>query len=737
MRDADAGERATEQQQQQQQRYPLQKTIGSRSYKSSSAAAAAAAAATATAAAVAETLPCQGAHNNSRKSPRSIFAATFCWWCPCCRAPRAAAAVSTHRKHHTASSSAAAAVGSMLHDHRPCECFEALFVRLLPVLQQHHAALESVDHELQQRAIAAVAAAAAAAAARPNSSISSSSSSSSVSKCLSLCGRHDPADHRASESSQQQQQQQQDTSKTTASIVGISAAAAAAVEQQHRQQQQPQQKQQHRQRAAGAVPFSRGTMTYGYALGVPSAAASRLCEPQRCEGPNQETGEEALGGGGGPCVLLCRWLDSFVTHCLCPPFDVAFKQRLALQRALLLLFCALSCVAAVYPFAFLSLVEAQTPFIRPKLLPVNQTTSIHQPASAASAAAPAVAAAAVPDAAAAAAAADRGHLRKAPLTSARTLSPPAASSPLPPLKPAAKEAAADEAAGVETAAERDTGDRGVSWMSTITFVPSLTQHLYSFDRGLLYALLFWGLLLLLPCQSLLLLVALAVSRAGEDRPPAAARSRSRSSSRRSSSSSRSSSRPRGTRLDCAAWFAAANGRMLAWNGCCSSPVLGVLSAVNLSSYFVAAATHKTQLLVLAWSQLAIALLVHFPLGLHARNVTVLSEAAAALLLLQHALEAEHLNSRPSSSLNAKHSSRQHQQQQQQQRQQQLEVASSAEVGRSSISSSKSSSSLLHALVEVGHSSRDAYDHAETKPLLSSDADSSASAVHNTPSLPYS
>ncbi|KAL8444959.1 hypothetical protein Emed_005928 [Eimeria media] len=441
-------------------------------------------------------------------------------------------------------------------------------------------------------------------------------------------------------------------------------------------------------------------MTYGYAYG--SSSLSRLPEPRGCVVGPDETADNTTAGG--PCVFLCRWIDSFVMHCLCPPFDVAFKQRLALQRTLLLLFFALSCVAAVYPFAFLSLVEAQTPYIRPRLLLPLNTTPTHP------AAAPAAAAAAAVPTAAAAAAADRGHLRKVPFASANALFPLSASvtpsSSAAKTRAAADDAAADEAAGEEVAAEGESRDRGGSWMSTITFVPHLTQHLYSFDRGLLYALLFWGLLLLLPCQSLLLLVALAVTRAGEDRPPA------------STSSSSSSRSRRRTRFDCAAWFAAANGRMLAWNGCCSSPVLGVLSALNLSSYFVADASHRTQLLVLAWSQLAIALLVHFPLGLHARNVTMLSEAAAALLLLQQALEAEHLSSRPSSSLDLKpHGSRQQlqqQQQQQQQRQKQLEVSTSAELRNSS---SNSSSSLLHALVEAGRASREGDHQAETKPLL--------------------
>ncbi|KAL8274842.1 hypothetical protein Esti_001248 [Eimeria stiedai] len=422
-----------------------------------------------------------------------------------------------------------------------------------------------------------------------------------------------------------------------------------------------------RQEQHAAFNSSSSKMPYGYVSG--GACVCGQSEPRGCVGP-EETGDPLPRG---PCFCLCRWLDSFVSHCLCPPFDVAFKQRLALQRALLLLFFALSCVTAVYPFAFLSLVEAQAPRIRPRLLPANETPTL--PAAAA-AEVPTAAAAEVPTAAAAA---DHEHLRKVPLVSASALSPPSA--PIPPITSAARPAAAEAdeaAAGEEAAAGWEAGRRSASWMSSITFVPARTQHLYSFDRGLLYALLFWGLLLLLPCQSLLLLVALAVSRAGEERCPASASSSSRAR----------------TRLDCAAWFAAANGRMLAWNGCCSSPLLGVLSALNLSSYFVTEASYRTQLLVLAWSQLAIALLVHFPLGLHARNVTMLSEAAAALLLLQHALEAEHRSSRsPSSSLDLKRCARLRQQQQRR-RQQQLEVATSAE-----LESSSSTSSLLHPLVK--------------------------------------
>ncbi|XP_022589033.2 uncharacterized protein LOC34619677 [Cyclospora cayetanensis] len=268
-------------------------------------------------------------------------------------------------------------------------------------------------------------------------------------------------------------------------------------------------------------------------------------------------------GGGSFCSRFCRSLDWCLSECLCPPFDVAFKRRLRQQLRLVLLFFVLSTIAAAYPFAFLSLVEAQYPSIRP----------LH-----------------LPDVSASAAAERGGYLK-----TTRTEEP---------APPAALRAAAAQPA---------------SAMALIMFVPPKTEHLYSFDRGLLYALLYWGLLLLVPCQALLLLVAVAVSQAGDraltDEPHKG--------------------------RDCAARLVSVNSRWLTLNSCLCSPSLAALCCVNLSAFFAAAPSHRLQLGMAVWTQLAISLLIHFPLGIHVRNAVKLFEGAAALQLLQHALEADH------------------------------------------------------------------------------------------------
>ena len=240
-------------------------------------------------------------------------------------------------------------------------------------------------------------------------------------------------------------------------------------------------------------------------------------------------------------------------------------------------------------------------------------------------------------------------------------------------------------------------------MALITFIPPKTEQLYSLDRGLLYALLFWGLLVLIPCEALVLLVAVAVSQAGDRRP-----SRSQIGQ------------------DCAARLAAMNSRLLFWNSCFCSPVFGVLCALNVSSFFAAAPSHKVQLAALAWAQLAVSLLIHIPLGIHARNVVRFFEGAAALLLLQHALETDQQLSaslspwrgqRGRQQEEEKNGSNKQQRQLRQQQQQQLHLDASEGL-RGSPFVTTSSRSLLHAFVDRGlRVSAEEIDETENEPLL--------------------
>lgn len=242
-------------------------------------------------------------------------------------------------------------------------------------------------------------------------------------------------------------------------------------------------------------------------------------------------------------------------------------------------------------------------------------------------------------------------------------------------------------------------------MSLISFVASKTEHLYSLDRGLLYCLLFWGLLLLLPFQALLLLVAVAVSApptAGPSSPPGGPISFSRGS----------------TGPDCVSRIVAANSRWLSWNCCCCSPVFGTLAALNVMSFFEAGPQQKPQLAILAWSQLAISLLIHLPVGIHASNVLRLYESAVSLQLLQHALETDRHAAAPA--LQSKLPSKRQIEQQQKQK---LEVQgdeTSAGGFTEKLYYSSNSSRLLRSFVERGlkATAEETETEAEAEPLLS-------------------
>ncbi|CDJ45211.1 hypothetical protein, conserved [Eimeria tenella] len=417
------------------------------------------------------------------------------------------------------------------------------------------------------------------------------------------------------------------------------------------------------------------------------------------------------------CSHICRSIDWLVTECLCPPFDLSFKQRLRQQQRFLLLFFVLSAVAGAYPFFFLSYVEAQYPHIRPVHPP--DTAAPAAPAKEAAAAATTAAPStwssgqfldnhkeksSAPDpaptdaakaAGGAAAASRRLQSSEGPATSEDRVAEKRPQSPKVPSAAAedAKEPAAEEATAVNA-----------SSMSLISFVASKTEHLYSLDRGLLYCLLFWGLLLLLPFQALLLLVAVAVSA-----PPTA----DPSSAPGGPSFSRHSTGP-----DCVSRIVAANSRWLSWNCCCCSPVFGTLAALNVMSFFEAGPQQKPQLAILAWSQLVISLLVHLPVGVHASNMLRLYESAVSLQLLQHALETDRHAAAPA--LQSKlPSQRQIEQQQKQQREVQADEIS-AGGSTEKLYYSSNSSRLLRSFVERGlkATAEETETEAEAEPLLS-------------------
>lgn len=152
--------------------------------------------------------------------------------------------------------------------------------------------------------------------------------------------------------------------------------------------------------------------------------------------------------------------------------------------------------------------------------------------------------------------------------------------------------------------------------SVAAVVPEKTEHLYSFDHGLLYALLHWSVSLMLPLQAALLLATHAAAKVQR---------------KRGSDSSRCS---------VCAVLTGFNGRILLLNGCWCV-VLAVLSALNLTSYFKATTKEANiKLNFLAWVAPVLSVGIQLPLGVHARNVVRFLEGATALQRMRDVVEEE-------------------------------------------------------------------------------------------------
>lgn len=257
------------------------------------------------------------------------------------------------------------------------------------------------------------------------------------------------------------------------------------------------------------------------------------------------------------CVRLCGLLDRFCTALWFPPFDAKYAKRQRLQQRLVSVYTALSLLGALYPFYFLTFLQRSFPSVRPLWGRGGEFEMMSSPAS-------------------------------------------------------AGEPRADFEAKVGGSS---SGPEAFSAWSAVAFVPERTEHLYSFDHGLVYALLYWGVSAALPLQALLLLASHAAARVER-------------------------THAEGSRCSVCAAITSLNGRVLLLHSLWAI-VLSALSALNLTSFFAATTREAAvELYALSWGALVFSLFVQLPLGIHARNLVRFFEGASALGRMRFVVEQE-------------------------------------------------------------------------------------------------